>query len=299
MILSYDEPVWRPPSEARSLIVQATLGCSHNRCSFCHMYRTKRFRVRPMADILAFLDAAAARWPQTRRIFLADGDAAVLSTEKMLSVLAACRQRFSALERVTCYATPQNLLKKTVEDLQKWRQAGLTMMYLGVESGLDEVLESVDKGVCSDQIVEAGQKARRAGIVLSTTVILGLAGPELSADHARATGAVLSRIDPEFASALTLMLPDPDMLAALGMKGPSPEDTPALRMSPWDLIRELRDLVAAMDVTACTFRSNHASNYLPVRATLPQDRDSVLTALEKLLTERDSRTLRPESWRGL
>ncbi len=299
MPLRYDEPLWRPPSEARSFIVQATLGCSHNRCTFCTMYKSKRFRVRPMSAILADLDEGARAFPMARRIFLADGDAAVLSPDKMLSVLAACKDRFPKLERVSCYATPQNLIRKSLDDLRRWREAGLTLMYYGVESGHPGILSDIHKGAGPEEILEGGLKARRAGIALSCTVILGLAGPERSQEHAQATGELLSALDPEYASALTLMIPDPEMLEALGLQRSFFENSPAGRMPPWDILQELRNMLAAMDVSHCVFRSNHASNYLPIKAELPQDKGAVLATLQEILDRRPTGSLRPESWRGL
>jgi len=300
--IEYDMPLWRPPSEARSLIIQATLGCSHNRCTFCRMYKTKRFRVRQESEVFADLDRAAkVMGSSVRRIFLADGDAMVLPTDRMCALLERCHDRFEHLDRVTCYATPENLLRKADDDLVRIRRAGLTMVYYGVESGDDPVLEEVHKGATADEIAQGAAKAHHAGLVLSATVLLGLAGRDASLRHAANTGRLLSRMQPEYAAALTITEPDEAEWRMLGVAPPRLDvgNEKWHEMSPWDLVAELRALVANMDMTDCVFRSNHASNYLALSGHLPIDKTSLLDALDRILRERDARFLRPESWRRL
>jgi radical SAM superfamily enzyme YgiQ (UPF0313 family) len=204
--IRYAPPLYRPPSEARSLILQATYGCSHNRCAFCVSFRGKPFRARPEAELFAEIDWAGEHVPFAPRVFLADGDALVLSTRRLLRILERLRARLPSLERVTAYASPQNLRRKSAEDLRALREAGLSMLYFGMESGDDEVLERVGKGATADEMVALCRKAQDAGLDLSITVILGLGGPRLSQRHALATARALDAVAPRYASALTLML---------------------------------------------------------------------------------------------
>jgi radical SAM superfamily enzyme YgiQ (UPF0313 family) len=205
-MLIYEEPVYRPPSEAPSLILQATIGCSHNGCRFCHMYKEKTFRARPWHELEADIGYASGRWPGTKRIFLADGDAFVLTTARLERILEALRVAFPALQRVTAYATPQNLLAKEVEEMKRLRELGLTILYYGVESGDPDMLRSIGKGATPDEMAEGCRRASEAGLKLSVTVILGLAGKSGSMRHARMTAELLNRIQPRYLSALTLML---------------------------------------------------------------------------------------------
>lgn len=304
----YVEPIYRPPSEARSLILQATIGCSNlvtrpdpasptgyrvrRGCAFCVAYQRKPFRVRKREELLEEIDRVARVAPGVRRIFLADGDALVLSTGRLLEILERLRARFPALERVTSYASPQNLLKKSVEDLRALRAAGLTMVYLGVESGDDEVLRRIDKGATAEEMAEGGLKAREAGIALSVTVILGLAGPEGSRRHAEATAAVLNRIQPEYASALTLML-EPRV--------PAFEEVvsePGFReLTVAEALGECRHLIAGLECEATELRSNHASNWLALKGRLPEDKARLLATIDRAL--RDPSLLRLDAWRAL
>jgi len=266
------------------------------------MYKTKQFRVRPEAEVFADLDRAAeAIGPSVRRIFLADGDALVLPTDRMLAILERCFDRFEHLERVTCYATPQNVLHKTDDDLARIRRAGLTMLYYGVESGDDLVLDEIHKGATAEEIAQGAAKAHAAGLVLSATVLLGLAGRDSSRRHAANTGWLLSRMQPEYAAALTITEPDEAEWQWLGVEPPDRVGVNEKwhEMSPWDIVAELRELLANMDMTDCVFRSNHASNYLALSGHLPTDKLSLLDAVDRILRKRDPRFLRPESWRGL
>lgn len=297
--IDYDMPLWRPPSEARSLIIQATYGCSHNGCTFCHMYKSKRFKVRPEKEVISDLAAVAGDMGSSiKRVFLADGDPLVIKAESLVRIIRECYRLFPRLERVTTYATPQNLLRKSPEDLKAIREAGLQMIYYGVESGHDPTLKAVSKGATSDEIAVGGAKAHGAGFVLSATVLLGLAGREESLNHARDTAALLSRIDPHYASALTIMVPEPQQLKALGIEPPG-GDNPWGEMNVWELLEELGEMVKGMEMTDCIFRSNHASNYLPLKGTLPQDKDRLVEMVQTVLEKRNSAHVRPEWSRGL
>ena len=290
--IRYNEPVYRPPSEARSLILQATIGCSHNGCAFCYMYKEKSFRTRRWEELEAEIRYAAERWPDTRRIFLADGDAFVLGTSKLEHILDELNASFPALQRVAAYATPQNLLNKSVDDMKRLREKGLSILYYGVESGDPELLERIGKGATPDEMVEGCRKANEAGIKLSVTVVLGLGGREGSLRHARETAAVVNRIQPRYLSALTLML------------GPFEEEY-RRRMgpdfsynNPLDDVVELRELISLLDTEKCIFRSNHASNYLALAGTLMKDRERLLEEIDEAL-EHPEAMLRLEWTRGL
>ena len=308
--LRYVEPLYRPPSEARSLIFQVTLGCSNmitrpdalsptgyrvrRGCAFCVAYQTKPFRVRRHQEVLDEIDAVARVYPTARRVFLADGDALVLSRRRLEDILGRLYQRFPRLERVTAYASPRNLMKKSVEDLRAIRRAGLTMIYVGIESGHEEILRRVDKRSTAAEMVEGCLKAKEAGLILSLTVILGLGGPRLSREHAQATAEVLNRIQPEYAAALTLML-EPRV--------PSFEevfDDPEFRpLDVTEALRECRDLIAHLETEGTEFRSNHASNWVALKGRLLRDKPRLLATLDRVLHDPDSPLVRPEGWRAL
>ena len=293
-MIEYEGSIYRPPSEARSLILQATIGCSHNQCAFCVAYQEKHFRVRPEADLFKEIDWAAHEMSGVRRVFLADGDALVLSTDRLLRILEKLFRELSSLERVTTYGSPQNLQHKSVEDLRQLREAGLTMVYYGIESGDDDILKRMHKGVTSQDILSGGLKCREAGMDLSATVILGAGGPALSARHAQATARVVDAIAPRYASALTLML-EP--------RSPSYTDLfgdPAWRMlTPLDILAECRLLLEHIHATGITFRSNHASNYLSLAGDLQQDKARLLAEIESALQHPNSPHIRPEQFRRL
>jgi radical SAM superfamily enzyme YgiQ (UPF0313 family) len=292
--IRYVEPLYRPPSEARSLILQATYGCSHNRCAFCVSFQGKPFRARPEAELLAEIDWAGERIPHASRVFLADGDALVLSTRRLLHILERLRARLPSLERVTAYASPQNLRKKSAEDLRALREAGLSMLYFGMESGDDEVLERAGKGATADEMIALCRKAQDAGFDLSITVILGLGGPRLSQRHALATARALDAVAPRYASALTLML-EP--------RSPSFEECfgdPQWRMlSPLEILAECRAMLFAMQADGITFHANHASNYLALSGVLQRDKARLLTLVDSVLGDKDGARLRPEFLRRL
>ncbi len=293
-MIKYEEPIYRPPSEARSLILQATIGCSTNTCAFCVAYQGKSFRARKKEALFKDIEWARTHMKGVRRVFLADGDALVLSTRRLLEILTQLYERLDSLERVTVYGSPKNLEKKTVDELRQLRKAGLTMIYYGIESGDDDILLRIQKQATSEEIVRQGTKPQAAGIDLSATVILGLGGPHLSERHAKATAAVINAVAPRYTSALTLML---------APRKPRFEDVikdPKWRiLSPEEALVESRILLEGIEADGITFRSNHASNYLALAGELQRDKARMLQEIEEVLGNPGSARIRPEFLRGL
>jgi radical SAM superfamily enzyme YgiQ (UPF0313 family) len=292
--MRYHGAVIRPPSEASSLIIQVTYGCSNDTCDFCGTYLGKPFAVRPFSEVQAdIVNLPLSVKQQVERVFLADGDALALSSRRLLDLLALLRNELPRLQRVSSYATALNLLAKPEAELRGVRAAGLTLIYLGLESGDDETLMAVHKGITVQQQVDGCRRAAQAGIDLSITAILGLAGAERSLLHAQATGAALSAIDPQYIGLLTLMLTPGTAMAERVRRGE------LVLPDTLGMVRELREIVAHTNVSDCLFRSNHASNYLPVGGRLPHDKDEMLRALDMVLAAPEKAMLRPESWRQL
>ena len=277
-MLAYDYPLYRPPSEANSLIFQVTLGCSFNVCSFCNMYRTKEYTERSWDEIKMEVDLAAKHIPDSKRIFLADGDALNLSTEMMLKILDYIYQKFPKLERVSCYAMPKNLLDKSSEELKKLHEAGLTMVYVGIETGSDIILKKVTKGATAQTIIKSCQKAKDAGYILSCMIILGLGGKTYTKEHADATAKVVSAISPDYLGALTLYLED-------GVRDEfmTKFKEPFVPVDDADVLDELENLVSKIDSKKpILFRSNHASNAYVIGGTLPAEKDRLLQEISAL-----------------
>jgi radical SAM superfamily enzyme YgiQ (UPF0313 family) len=292
--MRYHGSVIRPPSEASSLILQVTYGCSNNSCDFCVTYLDKPFAVRPFGEVVEDVENLPESIKRiTRRVFLADGDALALSRRKMLEILELLRRELPSLERVSSYANAQNLLKKSSEDLRAVREAGLELLYLGLESGDDVTLSDIHKGTTAAQQVEACRKAKEAGFELSITAILGLAGSERSLEHGRATGVALSAIDPEYIGVLSLMVEPGTRMEARVRCGEF------VVPAPLEMLRELREIIAHTDVSDALFRSNHASNYLPVGGRLPRDKAAMLETLDRVLAAPSLAHLKPEGWRAL
>lgn len=287
----YDMPLYRPPSEAYSLIFQVTLGCSHNRCAFCNMYRQKKFRIRSWEELRADILEAAISYRRTPRIFLADGDALVIDTDYMIRILGFLYDKFPSLERVTAYANPNNLLEKSAEDLQRIRKAGLQLLYFGIETGDDELLVRIRKGATAHELITSAKKAIDADFMLSATIILCLAGKKGSERHAIETARVCSAINPQYLSALTLMLEDNNRYFSRCL-GKDWE-----MMNKLEILNELRTMIEHFNLDNCIFRSNHASNYLPIKATLNQDQGKLLQEIDNAL--KNPAQLRPESMRAL
>lgn len=295
-MIRYDMPLYRPPSEANSLIFQVTLGCSFNRCSFCSMYRTKEFRVRSLDDVLGDIDAVAPNAPEVRRVFLADGDALACPTEHLLKILDVLRQRFPSLQRVTSYALPNNLLRKSVTELQQLRRRGLTMIYYGIESGSAEILKRITKGATPQSMVEGLRKAKEADLTISATAVLGLGGRGLWQEHIDGTTDLVNRVALDYLSTLQLYL-EPvvhdEFMQKFARGGGvfQPQDDAGI-------LSEQARLIAKLNPAApLVFRSNHASNALPVKATLPADRTRLLTLVGAAQDGRVS--LRPRWARSL
>jgi radical SAM superfamily enzyme YgiQ (UPF0313 family) len=290
--IKYEGDVYRPPSEARSLILQATIGCSHNRCTFCAMYKRKKFRERELNEIIKDIEIAAAYLPQTRRIFLADGNALAIDTPKLIKILELLSDTFVRLERVTLYGNPHDLLEKSVEELAELGNNKLGMIYLGVESGNAAVLNAVKKGVTPAEMAEGAAKVKKAGIPLSVTVLNGLAGMEGSLEHARASAQLLNIMDPEYIGLLSLMTVPGTTMHRRFKEG---HLTP---LSPWQLLEEIRAIVSELELTNSVFRANHASNYLPLKATLPIEKKALLHNLEQAIARKASGVLKSEYMRG-
>lgn len=290
--MRYIGSVYRPPSEAHSLIIQATLGCSHNKCTFCGSYRDKKFTVRSLKDIRKDLEDARYMGP-VERVFLADGDALCIPQKRLVEIFETVNDLMPSVQRIGIYANARDILRKSVEDLQKLKSLKLGILYLGVETGDEILIEKICKGASYDQLVQAGRRVKQAGIELSVTVLLGIGGVEASERHARGTARILTDMDPDYVGALSIMLVPGTPLHKDYVEG-------RFRIpDPFELINELRIMIAESSFTHCVFRSNHASNYLPVKATLPQDKQEILSAIDHVLRARDQRTLRPEFLRAL
>ena len=292
-MIHYEGTLYRPPSEADSLILQATIGCSYNRCTFCAMYRDKRFRVRPIDELREELRWAAEHEPHTQKIFLADGDALVAKARALEQILDAVKEFFPAVRRVSCYASPQALQIRTVEEMSRLREKGLTLYYLGVESGDDATLEWLEKGVDSTQMIEAATKAQQAGVKLSTMILLGAGNRARSLDHARGSARVISAIKPRFVSVLVMTPVEGTPLMDQAERGEV--DT----LSPIELAAELREFIAGLDLRGSIFRSNHASNYLALKGTLPKDKQALLGVLDGVLADPKHAPFVPEWLRAL
>jgi len=291
--MKYDVPVFRPPSEASSLILQITLGCSHNGCTFCGMYKGKRFRVKSWEEIESDILDCGHHPKGITRIFLADGDALAVDTGILLKTLNLLYATFPDLERVGIYAGPKDILAKSENELIELGKAGLKIFYLGIESGSDTILKAVNKGVNSEQMVKAGQKVMDAGLQLSATIILGLGGQNLWEEHARETAKVVSAINPTYLGALTLMVvPNTPLYKKVQRNEFNLLDSTGI-------LKELKLLLENVSLSGCIFRSNHASNYLPLRGTLNQDRDKLVELINTALEKPHKVPLRPEFSRGL
>ncbi len=287
--MRYEEPVFRPPSEAFSLIIQATIGCSWNRCTFCGMYKMKKFRVRDLDEVKEDLRMAKDVYGNVRRLFLADGNALAADTDFLLEVAGFANSLFD-LERISCYATPQDLLEKSRSELKALRKAGIKLLYVGIESGDDIILENIRKGVTSEETREACLKAHECGFDLSVTVLTGIGGKERSYENARNTARLLNSINPKYTGVLTYM-PVPNTPLYHKIKRGE-----FLLPNAIENLLELRWMVERLEARTI-FRCNHASNYLPLKGTLPDDRDKLLKAIDYAIAHPE--VLKPEWLRGL
>ena len=292
--MEYDMPLFRPPSEARSLIFQVTLGCSWNKCLFCAMYKTKNFLVRPFEEVAKDIVEMSRRYPGTKKIFLADGDALAAPTDFLIRVLDLMNLRFPTLERISTYAGPSNLKDKTLDELKMFRQRKLDVLYLGIETGNDELLKKIKKGSNAEQIIKLSRKAIDAGLRMSTFIILGLGGLDGSYVHAKDSARVVNGIDPQFLATLTLMLGPYEKVYEEKIMGGGFKLID-MRQS----LQELMWFVEDLKLTKCKFGSEHASNYLPISGNLPQDKEQILLLIDRALKDTSSGMLRPEWARGL
>lgn len=289
--MRYEGRMWRPPSEARSYILQATIGCSHNLCTYCDMYRDKTFRERNLAAVLLDVDEAGRLYPAVTKVFVADGDALVMETDRWLTILNRIRAAFPGLRRVSCYATAKNVLEKTEDELRELKEAGLTLLYIGPESGDDVTLKRIVKGNTFDDHAVAARKAHAAGMKISVIMLLGVGGVDRSEEHASETARLVTEMDPEYLSALTLSIIPGTPLHRMMQKG-------KFELPPVEgLLRELRTIVAESEPSRAIFRTNHASNYLSLAGRLPRDRDAIVSEIDSAL--RGEVPLRPEYFRGL
>ena len=293
MPIKYEGDLFRPPSEAKSLIFQATVGCSHNLCTFCAMYKQKKYRIRPLKEIKNEIRAAATCYPGVKRVFLADGNALSIPTAHLLAILETLAKSFPALTRVSLYANTQDLLEKGTADLTRLKQHRLSLIYLGVESGSATVLKAIKKGVTPGEIVQAAARVKEAGTDLSVTVVNGLAGAEGSEEHCTKTAELLNLIEPEYLSLLSLIIVPGTPISRLFSSGQ------LTALNPWQLLEEIRQMVAGLALTNTIFRTNHASNYLPLKAVLSKDQQKVLLALDAVLAKKETRLLKSEFLRGL
>lgn len=289
--MHYEGNMIRPPSEANSILLQVTVGCSHNKCRFCGAYQGERFKIKDESIIMADIAFAAQYCRRQRRLFLCDGDALIIPQKRLVRILTAIREQLPWVTRVGTYANAKSIRMKTDEELKTLSKLGLGIAYMGVETGDDPTLKAIRKGVTAQTQIEMGRKIRAAGIKLSITVLLGIAGVERSQVHAQETGRVLSAIDPEYVGALSLML----------VPGtPLYEDARAGNFKlpgTMALLKELREIIVHTNMTRGLFHANHASNYLPIRARLPRDREAIIDLIDKAVAGQVA--LKPEYMRAL
>ena len=290
--MKYEGSIYRPPSEANSLILQVTVGCSYNRCTFCHSFQGKEFRIKSFEEIKEDIDEISVYSP-IPRIFLADGDALIIPQNDLVRILSYLKLKIRRLERIGIYANAVDVLKKSPDELRELKSLGLGIIYLGLESGNAEVLKRIRKNATAEQMVRAAKRVKESGILLSVTVLLGIGGVEMSLAHAEDTGSVLSEMDPEYVGALSLMIvpgtPIDEELRSGKLVLPS----------PFELIRELGTMIANCRFTNCFFASNHASNYLPLRIRMPEEKERALQLIREVLQRKDPELLRPEYMRAL
>lgn len=273
--MRYEGRLFRPPSEAYSLIVQATIGCSHNKCTFCSMYKEKQFRIRHTEEIIEDLAKARERYGRIDKIFLADGDALAIKTQELKKILAYINENFPECERVGIYGSPKAIGTKSVEDLKAFKELGLGILYLGVESGSDKVLESINKGVNKEEMIQAGQKVVESGIKLSITLIQGLGGKKYTKDHAIESADIINKINPDYVGLLTLLIErEAPMYEEI-------QNGSIELLSPREILMETRTMVENINIDNCIFRANHASNYVSLKGTLKEDKDLILSQIDQ------------------
>ena len=289
--MHYEGNIIRPPSEANSILLQITVGCSRNKCTFCGAYKGERFRIKPDSVIINDIAFAATYCRRQRRIFLCDGDGLIVPQKRLLNILQEIERQLPWVTRVGAYANCKSLKMKTIDELKTLKAHGLGILYMGLETGDDVTLKKINKGAASEEMIQMGKKARAAGIKLSITVLLGIAGKSRSDIHARETGRVLTAIDPEYVGALTLMLiPGTPLYQDY-------RDGKFFLLEPDDMLNELKTMIEATELSKGLFHANHASNYLPIKATLPKDKAKTLSLIDEALAGKIN--LKPEFLRAL
>ena len=290
--MRYEGSVYRPPSEAYSLIVQVTIGCAHNKCTFCSMFKNKKFRVRNVNEVLEDLDAARQHYRKVTRIFLADGDALVLQNKDLLIILDYIKKLFPECERVGIYGSPQDVLRKTKEELIELSEHGIGIIYIGAESGSDKVLKDIQKGATREELIKAVRMIEDSGIPASVTFISGLAGNDGWEDHAIESGTMISEMEPSYVGLLTLIT-EPGAELHKDIK-----EGRFITLSPVDVLKETELLLENINITkTCVFRSNHASNYVSLKGDLPQDKERMLQQLRSAMN--NAETLKDDRFRML
>jgi radical SAM superfamily enzyme YgiQ (UPF0313 family) len=289
--MHYEGNIIRPPSEANSILLQVTVGCSRNKCTFCGTYMGERFRIKPDSIIMEDIAFAANNCKRQRRVFLCDGDVMIIPQKRLIKILTEIKKQLPWVTRVGVYANAKSLNMKSLDELKQLKAHGLGIAYMGLETGDDVTLKKINKGATSQHMIEMGKKARSAGIKLSITVLLGIAGKKRSDIHAKETGRVLSAINPEYVGALSLMLIPGTPLC---------NDYEAGNFSlpdPAEMLKELRTMIAHTNLSRGLFHANHASNYLPIRARLPKEKEATLKLIDEALSGKVE--LKPEYLRAL
>ncbi len=289
--MHYEGMMIRPPSEANSILLQVTLGCSHNKCTFCGTFREKRFNIKKDDIIFQDIEFAKTHCKRQDRLFICDGDALIVPQKRLVNILKRIKQRLPWVKRVGLYANTKGIAMKTDEQLMELHNLGVKIAYMGLESGDDQILREIKKGADSAKMIKMGKRVRQAGIQLSITVLNGLGGRKNSKSHARETGRVLSAIDPEFVGALSLMLVPGTELFEQHEKGDFE------LINPEEVLEELRLMIASTHLSNGLFHANHASNYLPIRAKLPEEKEKTLELISQAL--KGNMALKPEHMRAL
>ncbi len=289
--MHYEGNIIRPPSEANSILLQVTVGCSRNKCTFCGTYMGERFRIKPDSIIMEDIAFAANYCKRQRRVFLCDGDVLIIPQKRLMKILVEIEKQLPWVTRVGIYANAKSLNMKSPDELKELKAHGLGIAFMGLETGDDVTLKNINKGATSQHMIEMGKKARSAGIKLSITVLLGIAGKNRSRIHAKETGRVLSAIDPEYVGALSLMLIPGTPLCN------DYESGRFLLPDPSEMLEELRIMIANTNLSSGLFHANHASNYLPIRARLPKDKEATLKLIDEALAGKIE--LKPEYLRAL
>lgn len=289
--MDYVEPIFRPPSEAYSLLLQITVGCSHNKCRFCEMYKTKRFTIKSDETIMADIEEASREYRHVKRLFLCDGDALIVPQKRLVKIIKAINEKLPWIERIGTYANTKSIKMKSVEELKELKSMGLDIAYMGLESGDDEILKQMNKGADSQKMIDMAKKIKSAGIKLSVTVLNGLGGRKRSYIHASETGRVLSEMQPDFVGALSYMITPGTPLYNEEFKRGEFEV-----LEPNEILEEIGVMISTTNINGL-FHANHASNYLPIRAKLPEDKDKTLKLIDKALKGKVK--LKPEHMRAL